>query len=405
MRTLFVCDSPPFPLDSGSHQRVYHLLKALARISEVTLLCGTPEGDLCPELEAIRSLYKRVFPFRRGDRAREFSGIRAWVWLKVLFKYHLHPVEPALVRINRSAEAEQRLAELLTRDFDLVWVETMAAMSWLPPTVRSRVVVDLYDLEHRKLERELRNGLRHRFRLLHAAELLKMRRFEKGLVRRPYEYAVCSEIDRRALGGGQTVWVIPNGTELPLPGERIEGGNPVVLFCGTLFYGPNVDAIKYFSREVWPRIRREEPRAKFLVVGRQPSPEVMRLHDNQSVTVIGPVPDVGPYYRQAAVVVAPIRFGGGTRIKILEALGHRKAVVSTTLGAEGLDVQHGKHLLIADTPAGFAQACASLLRDSAARRRLGEGGFALVQEQYQWSSIERRVQELATCQGHNRFRG
>jgi glycosyltransferase involved in cell wall biosynthesis len=161
-----------------------------------------------------------------------------------------------------------------------------------------------------------------------------------------------------------------------------------------MLYDPNIDAMQFFVREVFPLIRREVPETRLLVVGRDPVPEVVKLHDGRSVIVTGEVPDVALYYRQAAIVVAPIRFGGGTRIKILEAMAHSKAVVATTAGAEGLDVECGRHLLIADSPSEFAQACLKLIRNPLLRQKLGEQGWKLVHDNYQWTSIERRVQQV-----------
>jgi polysaccharide biosynthesis protein PslH len=133
-----------------------------------------------------------------------------------------------------------------------------------------------------------------------------------------------------------------------------------------------------------------------MIVGRDPLPAVQQLHDGEKIIVTGTVPDVGSYLREATVVVAPIRFGGGTRMRILEAMAHRKAVVSTTIGAEGIDGQSGKHFILADAPVAFADACLTLLRNSDLRERLGNEAHRLVEERYDWSQIERQVQRIVT---------
>jgi glycosyltransferase involved in cell wall biosynthesis len=138
------------------------------------------------------------------------------------------------------------------------------------------------------------------------------------------------------------------------------------------------------------------PGARFLIVGHEPPSDIQALNSVDGVTVTGSVPKVESYLRDAAIFVAPIRYGGGTRIKILEAMAHRKAIVSTTVGAEGIDVQHGRHLLLADDPFAFAQACLLCLRDIAVRERIAEEGHSLVRQRYTWSRIEREVAHIVS---------
>jgi len=171
---------------------------------------------------------------------------------------------------------------------------------------------------------------------------------------------------------------------------------------GAMFYEPNVDAVRFFAREILPRIRKQSPRARFVVVGRDPHPDIAALHDGDTITVTGTVDDVGPYLRQASVAVVPIRFGSGTRIKILEAFAHGTPVVSTTLGAEGLEVAHERELLLADAPEKFAAACVRLAGDGCLQESLAKQGLDLVRRRYQWQDVERQVQALiAGGRAHN----
>ncbi len=227
-------------------------------------------------------------------------------------------------------------------------------------------------------------------------EYFKLRKLEHSLHELPYEFGVCSRIDRDDLGRNTKVWVIPNGVDLPARPARKEKENtePVLVFVGLMSYEPNADAAQFFVQRVLPLLQREVPNIKFLIVGRDPTPAVRQLHDGKSVFVTGTVPDVAEYLLSASVVVVPIRFGGGTRVKILEALAHRKAIVSTTMGAEGIEVQSGKHLLLADSPEDFAKACTRLLKDAALCSRLGEEGFNLVRDCYQWKRIEGMIEDI-----------
>jgi glycosyltransferase involved in cell wall biosynthesis len=159
---------------------------------------------------------------------------------------------------------------------------------------------------------------------------------------------------------------------------------------------PNEDAMLFFCREVLPLIRAEEPDVTLSIVGRAPTPAVRRLAADPSVVVTGRVDDVRPYMREAAVYIVPLRIGGGTRLKIFEAMAMGKAVVSTAVGAEGLPVHAGEHLLIADEPRGFARAVVRLLRDIDKRRAIEQAARALVVAQYDWAVVAADLEEALT---------
>jgi len=160
-----------------------------------------------------------------------------------------------------------------------------------------------------------------------------------------------------------------------------------IVFTGSMDWLPNEDAMLFFCDQVLPRIRAEMPAARLSIVGRAPTPAVRRLADAAAVRVTGRVDDVRPFMSEAAVYVVPLRIGGGTRLKIFEAMAMGKAVVSTTVGAEGLPVISGEHLLLADDPAAFARAVTTLLRDATLRARLGCAARSLVLERYDWSAV------------------
>ena len=397
MRTLFIVNRVPFPLTTGSNQRVFHLLRAVAAVSEATLVCATEQGKEPPEWEAVGEICRKAFFFPVESYAWHRSAPlpRAAQWVHSTAEY-LRLGKPVQWQLFRSAEGARLVEGLCAEGFDLIWVEKMSSLPLLPDGVNSRVVIDLDDLEHRKLGHRLRHADLYRSLPLDCVELLKLRRFERRLLRRPYELLVCSTLDRRALGDGPQVRVVPNGVDIPeRPVDRESPpAAPVLLFVGTMHYQPNADAMRFFVRRVFPLVRQGCPQAQLQIVGGNPGPEVLELHDGRAVFVRGAVPRVEPYLERAAVVVAPIRFGGGTRIKILEAMAHRRPVVSTTVGAEGLEVEAGRHLLLADQPRAFAEACLRLLREPALGARLTAEGYELVRRQYDWRLIERRVQEI-----------
>ncbi len=168
-----------------------------------------------------------------------------------------------------------------------------------------------------------------------------------------------------------------------------------IAFCGSMDWMPNEDGMIFFLTEILPLIRQEHPNVNVVIIGRNPSPTMERIsRETTNVTLTGWVDDVRPYLNRAAVVVVPLRVGGGTRMKIYEAMAMAKAVVSTTLGAEGLPVRSGEHLFIEDHPASFADRVAELLRSTARRRQMGNQARDWVDSQFRWERVGRQFAEI-----------
>jgi glycosyltransferase involved in cell wall biosynthesis len=223
------------------------------------------------------------------------------------------------------------------------------------------------------------------------AEAARYRRYLLRLLPR-YEAAVAvSTIEAEELRhlSQLAVSVIPSGldTDKMRPAPEANG-TPRLLFAATLDYQPNAEGIRWFVQKVWPHIRAELPAAKLDIVGRRPPASVLRLSDHESVTVVGPVPDMAPYFAHAHVAIVPIHTGAGMRVKIVEAMTRGRAVVSTSLGWEGLPwVEAGRHLLVADDPPQFAAATLRLLTDAGLRHRLATDARSLAEKRYDWRQL------------------
>ena len=185
------------------------------------------------------------------------------------------------------------------------------------------------------------------------------------------------------------IHVVPTGVDTTFftPAVGPVTSSRRLVFTGSMDWLPNEDAMLFFCRDILPSIRAEEPEVTLSIVGRAPTPAVARLAQDSGITVTGRVDDVRPHISESAVYVVPLRIGGGTRLKIFEAMAMGKAVVSTAIGAEGLPVRDGEHLLFADEPVAFATAVVRVLRDADGRRRLESAARALVVEQYDWSAV------------------
>jgi glycosyltransferase involved in cell wall biosynthesis len=258
----------------------------------------------------------------------------------------------------------------------------------LPPgTVR---ILDEHNVEHRLLERIWRHERDPLRRIYAYVQARKFRRDELAACRHVDAVLTTSLDDRDLLTpdvDGTPVRVVPNGvdTDFFRPGGGQE--DPVgLLFTGAMNYAPNADAVLHFCTEILPTIHASIPETSLAVVGRNPPDRIQSLGTDR-IAITGTVRDVRPWMARAAVFVVPLRVGGGTRLKILEALACGRAVVSTSLGCEGLDVTNGDDILVADTPTAFADAVVRCLRDPELRRRLGGRGRALVERRYRWDAI------------------
>jgi glycosyltransferase involved in cell wall biosynthesis len=300
--------------------------------------------------------------------------------------------------------------------FDVVHVFRLAALPHAEPWLRRarRWHLDLDDVEsvsRCRIAALLRaNGAAAAARREeYAAE--SARRLEHDALLRFDRIYVCSETDRLALQGRECapaeIAVLPNSLPLPAttPAPSPAEGIRSLLFVGNLGYYPNEDAARYFCTEILPHIRDAAGRPVAVrIVGAGAGPGVRRLAVLPGVQVIGKVPDVAPWYRDAHVAIVPVRAGGGTRIKVLEAFAQRRPLVATTVGIEGIAAEDGRHALIADKPESFAAACLRLLRDPGLADRMSGEAFALFSDAYSDTSLARIVANVADARACADFR-
>jgi sugar transferase (PEP-CTERM/EpsH1 system associated) len=296
---------------------------------------------------------------------------------------------------------DELAARLARHAYDVIQVENLHvaqyALSAKVPTV-----LDLFGVESAVMARYAEragNALRRAYAGLTAR---KLARYERQVCPRFTECLAVSEDDRRLLQGAgiEAVTVIPNGVDVEAfrPDPTCAVAPDRLVFTGRMDYHANVDGIVWFCREIWPRVRAARPNLQLQIVGGHPTSEVRQLAQHAGVEVTGFVKDVRPYLAEATVAVVPLRVGGGTRLKILEMLALGKTVVSTSIGAEGLAVRSGRELLIGDGPEGFAEQVERGLADAGLRERLGTAGRRLVEAEYDWGAIARRLEDVyADC--------
>lgn len=403
LKVLFLTPQLPYPPHQGTSIRNYHLLAHLARRHRVSLCSFLPQPLDATDLGPLSHLCEAV----EGEPQPERSLlVRAWTTLT-------SPLPDMALRLASPAFHRRLAAWLAREDFNVVEVEGIEMARYLQQVVQARgdggpaVVFDDHNAEYLLQQRAFATDRRHPRRWLAAAysfvQWQKLRRYEAITCRLADQVVAVSEADAQALERlvpGLQPAVVPNGVDVAsyrafvTPPEFPSLREPALVFTGKMDFRPNVDGVLWFWQEVWPLVRAKAPEAHFYVVGQRPHPRLAPLVEDPSVTVTGFVPDVRPYIANAAVYVIPLRIGGGTRLKVLEAMAMGKAIVSTSLGCEGFPLRSGEHLLMADTPGAFAEAVLILLEDAPKRKALGAVAQALAATQYDWAALVPRLEEI-----------
>jgi polysaccharide biosynthesis protein PslH len=385
MRILWVKANKILPVHSGGDLRSFNILRQLAVREEVTFFSYYDgPGDAEYESKLQGALPGSVcVSTGRGPASLVTRGMD-YLW-------RLPDTAPYAVSRFSSGKVRERLQNCISqRRPDVVVCDFLDAAINFPEHLTVPSVLFQHNVESEIWRRHATNQAVGAKKLVYGLEFSKMLRYERETVRKFDHVIAVSEHDKKLMTAWvepERVSVVPTGVDTeqfcsgPQPGRE----KPLVVFVGAMDWEPNVDAVQYFCTEVWPRIVAKVPEAQFRIVGRNPDRRVRGLA-GPSVEVTGRVPSVVEHLREAAVVVVPLRVGGGTRIKIYEAMAVGKAVVSTTVGAEGLDVHHGKDIVLSDMTEHFAHSVAGLLQDAEARRRLGQAAAALAAN-YGWPLI------------------
>jgi polysaccharide biosynthesis protein PslH len=385
LRILWVKPGKLFPLNTGGKLRSYHILRHLAALHTVTFLSFYGgQRDLDYEAELRAKLPGAIFVH---DPTIELQGIRRYL----SFARSLPKNVPFSVASFRVPRVKHLLSSRsFCSQFDVAICDFLASTVNFPRSLRIPAVLFQHNVETFLWKQRKEFSPNWHRRLIAWTEFVKMRRYEQEqLCRFDHIFSVSNE-DRDAMiamEASARIAVIPTGVDLRsyvyTPNE--ESTSPVVVFCGSMDWEPNIDGVEYFCREIWPYILAKVPRASFRIVGRDPDQRVRELA-SASVEITGTVASVVEHLRQASVLVVPLRIGSGTRIKIYEGMAMGKATVCTRLGAEGLDVHHGRDIFLSNEPRQLAQHVADLLLDRKLRQKCGEEAARSAQ-QHDWSVV------------------
>jgi polysaccharide biosynthesis protein PslH len=392
VRILWVKAGKLLPVDTGGKIRSYNILRHLARAHEVTFVSyyGGPrdtayEGDIQRELPGASTIHTGALD--GGALAQSADYLR-----------RLFQAPPfAVTKFTHPSVRRVVAAALRDGNFDVGVCDFLSASLNFPETLDTPTVLFQHNVESALWRRMASTEANPVKRLAYRIEAKKMARYERASVRRFHHVIAVSGHDRQQMlemEPGCAISVVPTGVDTQKYAVAPPAGAnpPRIVFTGSMDWEPNIDAMVYFCQEIWPRVTAEFPSAVFQIVGRNPHSRVKQLASD-SVEVTGTVPSVADYLRDASLVIVPLRIGGGTRLKIFEAMAMGKAVISTSIGAEGLEVVTGRDLILADDAAAFAGAIILLLRDASARRQF-EQAAAKLAARYDWSNIVQRFAEV-----------
>lgn len=396
-RVAYLTLEVPYPPRSGDRYRRLHLLRSYVEAGyDVSLISLCRDAEEARWAETLRHYCKEIhlIPFQSTVGFRIQASPKPLVWGRVLGSVLPWSVRRYYSPVMHAAVAHARAS------CDVVHCARIALVPYVPsrnglPSLSQRLVLDMDEVEsvvkQRELQADLIRGLGRK--LLWRSEIAKVKLLERRVLDWFDLVFVCSEIDRRRLDASNVI-VVPNGTELPSGEVEVgEGDGRTILFVGGLGYPPNRDAVHYFVTCILPLVRQAVPEARFVVVGRDCDDQIRGFHNGLSVEIVGEVEKIDPYYREASVVVAPLRVGGGTRVKILEAFGWGRPVVATSIGAEGIPVRSGEELFLEDEPEPFADRCVELLRNRSLRLSIAVKGKEFVKA-YDWARLRTQTAEI-----------
>jgi glycosyltransferase involved in cell wall biosynthesis len=385
MKLLWVNTNFLHPTTKGGQIRTLEMLRHLRRRYEIHYVAI--DDPLCPEGPARASEYcARAYPFRHSVRDK-----RSLAFPLELARSVFDPLPLAVRRFHPPAMRAFLEQLIATEQFDRAVADFLGPTSYFP--YLDRAVLFQHNVETMIWKRRAQHAQNPLRRWYYRLQADRMFRFEQESCRAAAHVVAVSEQDAamlRQLFGVERVSAVPTGVDIETltphgpPAEKVSD----LIFVGSMDWLPNVDGIEWFVREVLPLVRRCRPDCSLTIVGRIPPPSIVALgRADDKIRVTGTVPDIRPLLWGSAVSIVPLRIGGGTRLKIYESMAARVPAVSTTVGAEGLDVRHPDQIRLADSPEDFAAACCDLLADPAVRDRQATAAWDLVASRFSWAHV------------------
>lgn len=387
MKILHLVPYIPVPPNFGGALRIYHILNHLHKNHEVTVAGFGTTGDM--------EQFEETFP-KLKNRTHLLS--RPWCsrFRRVIQFYSLFTDHSFWYNLVSSNTLQEKINRLISKhDFDLIQAE-FPTMARFIPECDAIKILDAHNVEYDNFRRMAGMASSDLKQLFYQREYEKFYEEEVEICNRQDAIFTTSGRDREMLdkdSPGIPKYVIPNGVDMSYFRPSEEEREPYSLvFTGMMGYVPNYEGMLFFLDEILPLIRKEIPEVKVYIVGKSP-PDIFKKRESENVIVTGFVEDVRPYVWRSSVFIVPLNMGGGTRLKVLEALSMKKPVVTTSIGCEGIDVEDGVSALIDDDPEAFAHSVIQLLKDRTLRDKLSKNGYRLVREKYRWEVIGTKIEK------------
>jgi len=395
MRMLMLSAAYPLPPDNGAKRRILVTASHLSQQYDLTLVSlREPKPiSMLPD-EKHEGLWQDCI-------VEQPARSKLQTALKAVFSRHSY----AQVKYWNDNLREIVVGKLTTQHFDCLWVQFLfmsayiekifSGSQWGHKQSRPILVLDQHNVDELTFRRFLSSKANFAQKIYAALEMLKARQLQKQWFPR-FDAILCvspEDLQKTAqyVDKSTSLWLAPNGVDIgyfqPLAQQDSRERTSILVFGGSLDVKMNQDAVLWFSASIFPLIKQRIPDVQFWIVGRNPTSEIWKLAKREGIKVTGTVADVRDYYRQAKVFVVPLRLGGGTKLKTLEAMAMGLPIVSTAVGAQGLDIKSGQHICIADRPEDFAARVVELMKDPDKARRIGAEARLLVEKKYSWSSI------------------
>lgn len=386
MKILFLSLRFPFPPHRGDRIRAFHFSKQLAEHHSLTFVSFVESDQEISDVKQMEAFCDRVEWVR-------FHRNRAC--LNTLI--HSFSSQPLQLHYWYASQMQRKVDRLLEQyDFNLIHVQLFRMAQYVSHRHGIPKMLDLCDSLALNLQRRLvldRSLKRPLVRL----EERRVREYEVEIAKSFDWGTVVADCDRDYLleqDDSLNLSIVPMGVDLEFFQPTSTAYQPHLLFTGTMSYFPNWDAAVFFYEQILPLIQSKHPEIIFNIVGNHPPEQIKRLSNGNNVVVTGHVPDIRPYFEQAAVFVSPLRSGSGVQVKNLEAMGMGVPVVTTSIGAQGLEVEAGKDILIADAPEDFAKHVIDLIQSPDLRQKIGDAGRQLVETKYNWPILAKRLEAV-----------
>lgn len=388
MNILLLAPHPPFP-NSGAAIRNYNLIKIISKYHNISVLFLVRPNETTdiPDLEKYCDVYSFDFESQKHGRLKSLLSLNPYATMLECY----------------SSKIQNQVHQLINQnDFHILHVESLLMSTYVKDFTAIPKVYDAHNIESDILFRTFKNKFNSKsvFTLI---DYLKNLKYEKNTIRSFDACITVSENDCKRFRelGARKLLMLPNCVDLNYfyPIERNDF-SPNIVFTGLMNWFPNVDAIKSFCRNAYPVLKKRNPQIKFYIVGRNPVSSLQEFKTYKDIFITGEVPDVRPFISDSDVCIVPLRIGGGTRLKILEYFAMEKPVISTSIGAEGIEAEHGKHLIIEDDINKFPDRINELLNDPEYARYIAKNGRKLVEEKYSWSQYGEKL-----CQLYNDISG